>query len=106
MQKQPRNAIDRNGPSAYFKLARRYNRTGYYQASEILRIPVDSVPDHALAHYELGFALLQQFSRQRDAIKHLRLSVKISPQLAKAYYFLGWALVRLKRDFVGARALL
>ena len=102
-----KKTLNANEPSAYYALGRRLNRTGAYpQASEVLTRLVELIPNHSLAHYELGFALLQQFSRQSEAIEHFRQAIDICPHIARAYYFLGWALVRIKRDFAAAKQLL
>jgi tetratricopeptide (TPR) repeat protein len=99
--------LNANDPSAYYDLGRRYNRTHrYQQASEVLRQLVELMPDHALAHHELGFALLQQFSTRNEAIEHFRQAIEICPHITKAYFFLGWALVRVKGDLTEAKRLL
>ncbi|HXI26737.1 MAG TPA: hypothetical protein VNG71_22990 [Pyrinomonadaceae bacterium] len=64
------------------------------------------MPDHALGHYQLGFALLQQFSRRTEAIPHFMRAIEICPHITKAYFFLGWALVRVERDIPRAKLLL
>lgn len=87
-------------------LSRFYNQTGRYrQASQILAALVAAMPNSALAHYQLGFALLQQFSRRREAVYHFRQAAHLCPQLLVAWYFLGWALVSVERDFASAREL-
>ena len=99
--------LNANDPSTYYALGRCYNYTGRYtEAAEILGQLVELIPDHALAHYQLGFALLQQFSRHNQAIQHLARAIEICPRITKAYFFLGWALVRVERDLVRAKRLL
>jgi tetratricopeptide (TPR) repeat protein len=99
--------LDANDPSASYALGRCYIHTGRYtQASEILSQLVVLMPDHALGHYQLGFALLQQFSRRSEAIPHFKRAIEICPRITRAYFFLGWALVRVERDIPRASRLL
>jgi len=99
--------LDANDPSAFYALGRCYNHTlRYTQASEILSQLVALMPDHALGHYQLGFALLQQFSKRSEAIAHFMRAIEICPHITKAYFFLSWALVRMERDLPRAKRLL
>jgi tetratricopeptide (TPR) repeat protein len=87
-----------------YRLGRFYNQTSQYKrASHILAALVAAMPNNALAHYQLGFAFLQQFSRRREAVHHFRQAAHLCPQLLIAWYFLGWTLVRIENDFDSAR---
>jgi tetratricopeptide (TPR) repeat protein len=77
----------------------------YHDAEEILKKAVDLNPDHAEAHYQLGFALLQQYLKYEEAIKYLKKAVELNPKHAMATHFLGCALAVRARDFDGAREL-
>lgn len=94
-------------PATYLRSGRNYNLAGMYlQAESVLRQFIELVPDDPQAHYELGFAMLQQFSKRSEAIEHFRNAVKLCPQHQGAYHFLCFALVRYAGDFAGARELL
>jgi Flp pilus assembly protein TadD len=89
-----------------YDLGRFYIQTGRNrQASQILAVLVAAMPNSGLAHFQLGVALLQQFSRSREAVYHFRQAAHLCPQLAIAWRFLGWMLVRIERDLVSAREL-
>jgi excisionase family DNA binding protein len=91
---------------AYMNLAMNYNYSGnFHGAEELLKKVLELAPDHIEAHYQLGFSLLQQFGKTKEAIKHFRKAVKLHPKHAMAYEFLSHALID-ERDFIGARKLL
>lgn len=89
-----------------YDLGRSHIRAGHYrQASNTLALLAASMPNNALAHHHLAFALLQQCSRRREAVYHFRQAAHLCPQLGIVWRFLGWTLVRIERDLVSAKEL-
>ncbi len=54
-------------------------------------------PYYSLGHYGLGKVYLYKEGKQRDALKHLRLSVKYDKRLVRGHFYLGIAFMHLKR---------
>jgi excisionase family DNA binding protein len=73
-------------------------------AEEMFRKAIELSPDHAESHYQLGYALLQQHTdeKQRNAVGVLQRAIDLDPRHAMAHYFLVELLIK-GSDFYYAR---
>jgi excisionase family DNA binding protein len=106
-----KKAIELN-PSfpAYLNLGMNYNRYGMHrEAEESLRKAIEIFPNHALAHFELGYSQMMisliehnEPKNAKESIANFSKALEIQPDYKQAADYIGSTLVLRLRDYDGA----